>query len=237
MDYEQLLDEIMLMTLSAERFISDQLQQAQQVLIPASLEHYSKMFLSSSLLLLHPEKTTTILITLPQLPHDAEILQFSGTIGPHFGRRWFFPENPTQNWPSTDDQSIYPYMDQLFSYLSVLRTSENCQLIFLKTGSFPDSLKDHLSKQTNQNLLIVTDFFLDMEQSQAEIQAEKLLTGFSNLNFDTQLSSSYPILQLLGKRSIKGSEKTDQSPLISLTNTGSLGLNPQKTKTLVFYAR
>ncbi len=237
MDYEQLLDEIMLMTLSAERFIGDQLQQAQQVLIPASLEQYSKIFLSSSLLLLHPEKSTTILITLPQLPDDAEILQFCGTIGPHFGRRWFFPSKSDQNWESTDDQSIYPYLDQLFSYLSVLRTSENCQLIFLKAGHFPEALKTHLSKQEDHNLLIVSDFFLDMEQSQAEVQANKLLEGFSNLEFDTQLSSSYPILKLLRKRSMEGSENPEQSPLISLTNTGNLGLNSKKTKTLVFYAR
>ena len=228
-NYDQLLDEIILNTLSAEKFLWSGEGHRQQLIIPSSLESYSNLFLASSLLLLQPERKNNIIITIPELPE--ELLLFTGKIWPHFGKARNCKSINKDFDFMTTEESFYPYLDKLFCYLSVINPSKEHRVFFLREGAKHKQLKEFLSQEKESNLIIISDFYNDLPQEIGKNKGLDLSMQLKTLAIDPEISADYPLLELF-------TVKTDnREPLYHVLNTWELGLNPEKTKTLILYAK
>ena len=137
MNYEQLLDEIMVNTVSAQELIWLPQRDLRYGVCPGVLEFHTSLFLASALLAFDQHKPIIFLVQVEELPHDAMV--YTGQIWPHFGRVW--------NQNSEDlsavrklqleetDQNFYLYLDKLFAYLAVINMHQEHVVIFVKTGA------------------------------------------------------------------------------------------------------
>lgn len=133
MNYEQLLDEIMVNTLAARDFFGTPQENFRYSLCPFHLELHTTIFLAGSLLMLDQQKPVLALIQIDELP--ADMMLYTGQIGPHFGRSRKlsadFSFELSQSLATTD-QNPYPYLDKLFAYLAVINTNSNHSVLFIK---------------------------------------------------------------------------------------------------------
>lgn len=233
MNYEQLLDEIMVNAVSAKQLVWYPQKDFHYAVCPRTLEFHTTIFLSSILLSFDQEKPLVILVQVDDLPESSMI--FTWKVGPHFWRIRNFKKNlPEQfyEFPQTD-KNYYPYLDKLFCYLSVININEKHTVVFVKkwekNWEITETLKNILKK--DYSLLVVSNCYEGLPTVTCKERAENLINHLKEKNMNKEEKEEFPALNILSELLPK---KENPNIIEQLINSGDLWLNPNKTTSLRF---
>ena len=233
MNYEQLLDEIMVNAVSAKQLVWYPQKDFHYAVCPRTLEFHTTIFLSSILLSFDQEKPLVILVQVDDLPESSMI--FTWKVGPHFWRIRNFKKNlPEQfyEFPQTD-KNYYPYLDKLFCYLSVININEKHTVVFVKkwekNWEITETLKNILKK--DYSLLVVSNCYEGLPTITCKERAENLINHLKEKNMNKEEKEEFPALNILSELLPK---KENPNIIEQLINSGDLWLNPNKTTSLRF---
>lgn len=233
MNYEQLLDEIMVNAVSAKQLVWYPQKDFHYAVCPRTLEFHTPIFLSSILLSFDQEKPLVILVQVDDLPESSMI--FTWKVGPHFWRIRNFKKNlPEQfyEFPQTD-KNYYPYLDKLFCYLSVININEKHTVVFVKkwekNWEITETLKNILKK--DYSLLVISNCYEGLPTITCKERAENLINHLKEKNMNKEEKEEFPALNILSELLPK---KENPNIIEQLINSGDLWLNPNKTTSLRF---
>ena len=238
MPYEQLLDEIMVNTLSAKELIGYPQQEFRYAVCPWELEFHTTIFLASILLAFDQEKPLILLIQVDDLPESAML--YTGNIWPHFGRKrngsHQIPELFIQNHIPQTEENYYPYLDKLFCYLGVINVNQRHLVLFVKKGEKNKNLTDLLRKllQTEYSLLVISNCFNQLPTNPCKEASEQLISRIVKKKMSLEEQRSFPAFWLLSELLPREAEETALEQII---NTWELGLDPQKSTSFWFMLR
>lgn len=229
MNYEALLDEIMVNTLSAKERLGLPQKSFKYAVCPWQLEFHTTIFLTSALLSLDQSKPLLILIQVEDA--EAECLEYIGSIGPHFGRIWKRSAEMSV-FPQTV-HNYYPYLDKLFSYLAVINTHQSHQVFFVNKGAKLQNLITMVAPllQEEYSLLIVSDLYADLSTQESKTLSKSFIAALQNRQQPLLAEHEYPALALLHYLISPPSRKDAKMQLV---NTGELGLDSEKSSSLWF---
>ena len=233
MNYEQLLDEIMVNTISAKQLVWYPQTDFHYAVCPRTLEFHTTIFLSSILLSFDQEKPLAILVQVDDLPESTML--YTWKIWPHFGRiRDFKKTIPEQfyEFPQTD-KNYYPYLDKLFCYLSVININENHIVLFIKKWEENWDLTKALKKiiKKDYSLLVVSNCYEGLPMITCKERAENLITHLKEKNMDTEEKEEFPALNILSELLPK---KENPNTIEQLVNSWEMWFNPEETTSLRF---
>lgn len=235
MNYEQLLDEIMVNTVSAQELIWLPQRDLRYGVCPGVLEFHTSLFLASALLAFDQHKPIIFLVQVEELPVDAMV--YTGQIWPHFGRVW--------NQNSEDlsavrklqleetDQNFYPYLDKLFAYLAVINMHQEHVVIFVKTGAKIWSLLGHIKPLLEQwySLMVMNDCYAGLSMESCKEKTAQLIASCKHQSMTEEQQHDYPALACLS--SLLAQRQGNQE-IEHLINTGDLGLDEERSTSLWF---
>ena len=235
MNYEQLLDEIMVNTVSAQELIWLPQRDLRYGVCPGVLEFHTSLFLASALLAFDQHKPIIFLVQVEELPHDAMV--YTGQIWPHFGRVW--------NQNSEDlsavrklqleetDQNFYTYLDKLFAYLAVINMHQEHVVIFVKTGAKICSLLEHIKPLLEQwySLMVMNDCYAGLSMESCKEKTAQLIASCKHQSMTEKQQYDYPALACLS--SLLAQRQGNQE-IEHLINTGDLGLDEERSTSLWF---
>lgn len=231
MNYETLLDEIMINTLSAQELITPPQKKVKFWVCPLQLEFHASIFLTGALLAFDQNKPIIFLIQVPDLPESA--LNYQGEIGPHFWR--IRNENQNQNASLQDLASTtdnhYPYLDKLFAYLGVINPNPEHLVIFVKAGEKNKNLTKILAPllEKDYSLLVMSNTYENLSSFEAKNLSSKLIQACKTQQMSTTHQENFPALACLSQLSAQ----YDQ-PIVSefLFNTGEMGMDQEKSTSM-----
>ena len=233
MNYEQLLDEIMVNTVSANQLVWYPQKDFHYAVCPRTLEFHTTIFLSSILLSFDQEKPLAILIQVDNLPESAML--YTWKVGPHFWRIWDFDKTiPEQlkDLPQTEENH-YPYLDKLFCYLSVINVNPNHTVIFVKKGEknweVADALREILKWE--YSLLVISNCYEGLPTNTCKEKAEDLISHLKEKNMDSEEKEEFPALNILSELL---PSKENPNTIEQLVNSWEIGFDPEKTTSLRF---
>lgn len=235
MNYEQLLDEIMINTLSAERFIWFPQKDFHYAICPWTLEFHTTIFLSSILLALDQKKPLIVLIQTEELPENA--LLYTWKIWPHFWRMRNFenhiPKEFLENNFPTTRKNYYPYMDKLFCYLSVININPKHLVIFIKKWDENKNLTKILRKilKNNYSLLVISNCYDKLPSEICKKNSEKLIENFKNKSMNPKEKRNFSALNILNKLI---PNKKNHNTIEQLINTWEIGFDTKESTSLWF---
>lgn len=242
MNYEQLLDEIMVNTLSAKELIWTPQKELRYAVCPPTLEFHTTIFLASALLALNQNKPIICLIQVDELPEPTMV--YTGKIGPHFGRIWDLkkrlPKLLLGHHLPQCEANYYPYLDKLFSYLAVINTSESHLVLFIKKGEKNKNLSEILRKILHQNysLLVMSTCYTDLPTATAKEKSESLISHILKKKMSLEEERNFPALSILSNL-LDHEPQTDaeQTTIEHIVHTGEIGLDTEHSSTLRFMMR
>ena len=235
MNYEQILDEIMVNTLSAEKLIWYPQKDFHYAVCPWTLEFHTTIFLSSILLSLNQEKPLVILIQSEELPENAMV--YTWAIGPHFWRIrecWkTVPQELLENGIATTDKNYYPYLDKLFCYLSVINVNENHLVLFIKKGAKNSAVSDALKKLLWKDyaLLVISNCHQWLPSDTCKERSENLINNLKNKTMDEEEKEAFPALSVLSELL---PNKENPNHIEQLINSWEIGFDTKESTSLWF---
>ena len=233
MNYEQLLDEIMINTVSAEQYVWYPQKDFHYAVCPWTLEFHTTIFLSSILLSFDQEKPLAILVQVDDLPESSMV--YTWKIWPHFWRTWDFEKSiPEQlrDLPKTDE-NYYPYLDKLFCYLSVINVNPNHIVIFVKKGEKNPEVANDLREilKWEYSLLVISNCYEWLPTSECKEKAENLISHLKEKKMDNEEKEEFPALDILSELLPK---KDNPNAIEQLVNSWEIWFDPNKTTSLRF---
>lgn len=235
MNYEQILDEIMVNTLSAKQLVWYPQKDFHYAVCPSTLEFHTSIFLSSALLCLDQEKPLIILIQVDELDENAMI--FSWKIWPHFWRIRDFnetiPDIFSKNNIQKTEKNHYQYLDKLFCYLSVINTNKNHIVVFIKkwekNSTLTDTIKELLKK--DYTLLVISNAYQDLPSDICKDKAENLISHLKTKSMNLEEKNNFPALNVLSEL-LPTLQNPDQ--IEQLINSWEMGFSKEKSTSLRF---
>lgn len=233
MNYEQLLDEIMVNAISAKQLVWYPHKEFHYAVCPRTLEFHTTIFLSSILLSFDQEKPLAILVQVDDLPENSMI--YTWKVGPHFWRIWDFKKwipSQLKNLPQTD-KNYYPYLDKLFCYLSVININPKHTVIFVKKGEKNSEIATALREilKWEYSLLVVSNCYEGLPTAECKEKAEDLITHLKEKNMNTDEKTEFPALDILSELL---PSKENPNLIEQLVNSWEMGFNPDQTTSLRF---
>lgn len=234
MNYELLLDEIMVNTVSARQLITVPERQVNYGVCPLQLEYHTSIFLAGTILSLGQTRPLLFLIQVEDL--EADIMLYTWTIGPHFGKQYKLQNQNSQfSFPETT-QNRYPYLDKLFAYAAVLSTKTNHQVIFIKKGAkiwaLSQQIKEHID--AGYALLILSNAYQNLPSDQAKKLSASLIQKCKEQLMDETLQSEFPAFACL--QNLTNPQK-DNIIMEHLINTWDLGMDSENSTSLRYLIR
>ena len=235
MNYESLLDEIMVNTLSAKELIGTPQIPLKYAVCPWNLEFHTSIFLASILLALDQEKPLIFLIQCENLESDC--LYYQGKIWPHFGRSWESKKAGEKLLESSaiwsTKTSPYPYLDKLFSYLAVINPHPEHLVLFIKKGAPQAELASLLKKliEKNYGLVVLSNCYEGLPLESCKSQSSKLLSHIEKKKMNPDESHDFPALKLLSELL---PQKKATFRIEHHLNTGEIGFNTEQTTSFWF---
>lgn len=234
MNYELLLDEIMINAISAKDLIDTPQNPTSYGVCPLQLEYHTSIFLAGMLLAFGQERAINFLIQVEELEED--IMIYTWTIGPHFGKNYqLWDQTSPLPFPKTN-HNPYPYLDKLFAYTAVLNNRTDHQIIFVKKGIKIWTLSEILKEQIKQGyaLLVMSNLYQNLPTQEAKQLSETLIQKCKAQILDEKLQADFPAFACLEKL------YDEQHPpllLDYLINTGDLGMDEQKSTSMRYMIR
>lgn len=238
MNYEQLLDEIMINTLSAKELIGAPQREFHYAVCPRNLEFHTTIFLANILLTFNQENPLILLVQVDDLPESAML--YTGEIWPHFGRKrncsQQIPELFVQHHFPQTEENYYSYLDKLFCYLGVINVNQNHLVIFVKKWEKNKNLAELLRKllQTKYSLLVISNCFNQLPTDSCKEASEQLVNHIIKKKMNLEEQREFPAFWLLSE--LLPRESTNK-PLDQLINTGDLGFDQEKSTSFRFMMR
>lgn len=235
MNYESLLDEIMVNTLSAKELIGTPQIPLKYAVCPWHLEFHTSIFLASILLALDQGKPLIFLIQCEELESDC--LCYQGTIWPHFGRAWE-SKKATEKLIGTEtirgtESSPYPYLDKLFSYLAVINPHPEHLVLFIKKGAPQAELTPLLKKLLEQDygLVVLSNCYEGLPLESCKKQSSTLLSHLEKKTMNADESHDFPAFKLLSDLL---PQKNRNLRIEHHLNTGEIGFSTEQTTSFWF---
>ena len=233
MNYEQLLDEIMINTVSAEQLVWYPQKDFHYAVCPWTLEFHTTIFLSSILLSFNQEKPLAILVQVDDLPSSAML--YTWKVWPHFWRTRDFSKNiPSQleNLEQTTENH-YQYLDKLFCYLSVININPNHRVIFVKKGEKNSEVADDLREilKEDYSLLVISNCYEGLPTWECKEKAENLISHLKEKSLDNEEKEEFTALDILSELLPKN-ENPDT--IEQLVNSWEIWFDTKKTTSLRF---
>ena len=235
MNYEQILDEIMVNTVSAKQLIWYPQVDFHYAVCPRILEFHTTIFLSSALLALNQEKSLVILIQVQNLPDSA--MFYTWKIWPHFWRIWDLKKNYTK-WSEKCEiketkENYYEYLDKLFCYLSVINVNEDHLVIFVKQGESNNGVKKFLSNllKNDYSLLVISNCYSWLPTEISKEKSKSLINHFKRKVMDEKEQKSFPALNILSELL---PSKENPNKIEQLVNTWDIWFGSEKSTDLRF---
>lgn len=178
MNYELLLDEIMVNSVGAKEIIWAPGKEIHYGVCPLQLEYHTSIFLAGALLSFGQNRPMLFLVQVEELEEDVMI--FDGEIGPHFWKRyqlWSYGNS----FPKTSEKA-YHYLDKLFAYTAVLNSRVDHQVIFVKKG-----VKSEVWVLSSKSRLVKDTVYLYLVMLIRIFQVEKLKSFLLNLLLSVRL--------------------------------------------------
>lgn len=237
MNYEQLLDEIMVNTLSAKEFIGTPQREFHYAVCPRNLQFHTTIFLASILLAFDQQKPLIFLVQVDDLPKAAML--YTGQVWPHFGRKRDFSTQIPEGLANTIEQTqenYYPYLDKLFCYLSVINVHPGHLVLFIKKGEKQQNLTPTLKSllQNEYSLLVISDCFQQLPSDSCKEASKELIAHLLDKKMDKEEQSKFPAFSLLSELLPTASKN---EALEQLINTWDLGLDQDKSTSFWFMMR
>lgn len=235
MNYEQLLDEIMVNTLSAKELIGTPQRDFQYAVCPWDLEFHTMIFLSSILLTFDQKKPIIALIQVAKLPEP--VMLYTGEIGPHFGRLRNVDNQPSQLFAqhglAQTEENFYPYLDKLFCYLGVINPNQEHLVIFIRQGVKQTGLlallKELLGK--DYSLLVVSNCYDGLPMQACKAQSETLVAHLLDKQMSEAEQEAFPAFTILNQLLPK---ELGESAVGQLVNTEELGFSQDSSTSFWF---
>ena len=235
MNYEQLLDEIMVNTISANQLVGYPQKDFHYAVCPRTIEFHTSIFLSSALLCLNQKKPLIILVQVDNLEKDAML--YTWTIGPHFWRTRDLKKNAmtiegTGKIPFTD-KNYYPYLDKLFCYLSVINVNQNHLVLFIKKGEKKTILANDLKKllKNDYSLLVISNCYENLPINTCKEESNTLITHLKNKSMESTEKENFPAFSILSEILPK---QENPNHIEQLINSWEIGFDNKKTTSLFF---
>lgn len=233
MNYESLLDEIMINTLSAKELIGTPQKEFHYAVCPWNLEFHTTIFLSSILLSLDQYQPLILLIQVDELAESA--MRYTGEIWPHFGRKRNFRNQHSsffekENLPQTSENP-YPYLDKLFCYLSVINVHQDHLVVFVKRGENSQKLTELLKPllKKGYSLLVISNCYEQLPSEHAKEQSSRLIQHLKNKNLNEEEQSKFPAFHILSH--LLAEEKNSEG-IEQILNTADLGFDSKYSNSL-----
>ena len=227
MNYELLLDEIMVNTVGVKELIWASGKDVHYGVCPLQLEYHTSIFLAGALLSFWQDRPMLFLIQVEDLAED--VMVFKGEVGPHFGKRYQLGEHQF-DFP-TVSENAYSYLDKLFAYTAVLNSREDHQVIFVKKGVKVWSLSSFLKQQVSQwyGLLILSNVYQNLPSSEAKQLSAELIAQCKAEIMDQNLQEQFPAFACLHKlcQGYDGNIVAEH-----VINTADMGLDAEKSTSL-----
>lgn len=227
MNYELLLDEIMVNTVGAKELIWASGKDVHYGVCPLQLEYHTSIFLAGALLSFWQDRPMLFLIQVEDLAED--VMVFKGGVGPHFGKRYQLGEHQF-DFP-TVSENAYSYLDKLFAYTAVLNAREDHQVIFVKKGVKVWSLSSFLKQQVSQwyGLLILSNVYQNLPSSEAKQLSAELIAQCKAEIMDQNLQEQFPAFACLHKlcQGYDGNIVAEH-----VINTADMGLDAERSTSL-----
>lgn len=234
MNYEQLLDEIMVTTLWAKEFIGFPQKDFRYAVCPWTLEFHTMIFLASIFLAFNQQNPFIFIIQLEELPEP--IMLYSWKIWPHFWRKWDLwhkiPKWFLDYHFAQTEEKYYPYLDKLFAYLAVINTSQDHIVLYVRKGEKLSVLWSILKKllQKQYSLLIMSDCYSHFWLQEGKKKSELLISHLLKNKMNLEEKKQFPALSLLSDFLPKEEPLEYQH----FTNTGEIWLDPESTTSFWF---
>lgn len=227
MNYELLLDEIMVNSVGAKEIIWASGKEIHYGVCPLQLEYHTSIFLAGALLSFGQNRPMLFLIQVEELTEDVMI--FDGEIGPHFWKRyqlWAYGNS----FPRTSEKA-YHYLDKLFAYTAVLNSRVDHQVIFVKKGVKVWSLSAFLKEQISKGygLLVLSNAYQNIPSWEAKELSAELIAQCKAEIMDEDLQEKFPAFACLHRlcQGYEGEVMTEH-----LINTADMGLDAEKSTSL-----
>lgn len=233
MHYEQLLDEIMINTLSAKGLIGTPQREFHYAVCPWNLEFHTTIFLSSILLSLDQHQPLILLIQVDELPESA--MRYTGEIWPHFGRKRNFKAQHSSFFEkgtlTQTTENPYPYLDKLFCYLSVINVHQDHLVLFVKTGEKNWKLTEVLKPLLEQDysLLVISNCYDQLPSERAREKSTLLIQHLKTKSMNEEEQCHFPAFHILSD--LLPEEEHSES-IEQMLNTADLGLDSQCSSSL-----
>lgn len=231
MNYEVLLDEIMVNTIGAKELITPPQREIHHGVCPLQLEYHTSIFLAGTLLAFWQERPMIFLVQVEDLPED--LMVYTGEIWPHFWKTYKLWNQLSFPFSETKDNA-YPYLDKLFAYLAVLNSNTNHQVLFVKKGVKIWPLSSLLQEQINAGygLLILSNAYQNIPSEQAKQLSSQLIKKCKTQLMEEELQEQFPALACL---QTLYQQKDESTILDHLINTWDLGLDTEKSTSLRYF--
>lgn len=229
MNYEQLLDEIMVNTISAKELIGVPQVEVKYGVCPLDLEFHTSIFLAGALLAFDQSKPLVMLIQVEDLPE--EVMVFRGQIGPHFGRVWDCGASKLLTHLPATEEKVYPYLDKLFAYLGVINSSQGHIVIFVKKGAKMQTLAQDLRTLLGEgySLLVMSNAYQGLPSLQAKELSAELIEQCKRSAMKEDLEAQFPAFACL---SALWAESSAEVVAEHVLNTGDMGMDQEYSTSL-----
>lgn len=228
MNYEQLLDEIMINTLSAKELIGTPQKDLKFWVCPRSLEFHATIFLTGALLAFDQHKPIIFMIQVPELSAPALLYQWE--IGPHFGRTRNKEKIHGLDIAQTSENH-YPYLDKLFAYLGVINPHPEHLVIFVKQGEKDQNLTSQLTAllEKNYSLLVISNAYSELPTWESKKLSNQLIQSCKNHQMQEEEQKHFSAFSYLSELS---ENYTGNIVSEILMNTGEMGLDHEKSTSM-----
>lgn len=205
MNYEQLLDEIMVNTLAAQELLPATDCSVTYALCPATMQFHTMLFLTASLLTMDQDQPLLVMVQVDDLPEA--IMRYSGEIGPHFGRVWQRNEEILSEIPATNE-CYYSDLERLFCYLAVLNPHSQHQVLFVKKGVLKSDFLRQVQEllQGQWSLLVLVDGVTGNSAMESKLSSQALLSHCLEQQMSEEEQLQFPVLSYLSSL-MQGIEK------------------------------